>query len=137
MQIYPFQTGISSHKITLTRVWINIICKLYWFYLLCTWFFWKILSIFEIICEQGPLLRLSKSMSKNCFANYSHPPWYKLYLCTHVNTKQSDTVLNKMFEDFMKECELELVILLGDIKFVHWASYNERLFEWRSHSVSE
>ena len=48
---------------------------------------------------------------------------------TPVNKKLSDTVLNKMFEDALKECELELVILLGDIKFVHSASYNDRLFE--------
>ena len=54
--------------------------------------FWKILSIFEIICEQGPLLRLSKSMSKNCFANYSHPPWYKLCISAPMWTQNSLTL---------------------------------------------
>ena len=58
--------------------------------------------IFEIICEQGPLLRLSKSMSKNCFANYSHPPWYKLYLRTACEHK---TVWHCLEQDVWRRFE--------------------------------
>ena len=49
--------------------------------------------------------------------------------CIPVNTKLSDTVLNKMFEDALKECEVELVILLGDIKFVQLGSRHDGLIQ--------